>query len=208
MGHFPFFVDLSDKQGLIVGGGRIALGKIRRLLPYDPRLTVAAPAILEEIETIPGIILVKTRFSPEMLEDKYFVIAATSDREVNHQISGLCREQGLLVNVVDDKEACTFLFPSLVKRGKLSVGISTEGASPSAAIYLKEQISTSLPDNIEEILEFLDSKRQAVRERIPEEKQRARFFSDLFRMCMEREGIPTEEEWFRMLLERGRHREE
>ena len=69
MGHFPFFVDLSDKQGLIVGGGRIALGKIRRLLPYGPRLTVAAPAILEEIETIPGIILVKTRFSPEMLED-------------------------------------------------------------------------------------------------------------------------------------------
>ena len=64
---------------------------------------------------------------PEDIEGCAFVIAATDDRELNHRISALCQEKEILVNVVDDKDYCGFLFPSLVKEGKLTVGISTAG---------------------------------------------------------------------------------
>ena len=107
----------------MAGGGTVALRKIEKLVPYGPRLTVAAAEVREEILQTEGVTVLREPFQEYMLEGKYFVIAATDDREMNHRISRLCRERGLLVNVVDDRQACSFIFPSLVKRGKLSVEI-------------------------------------------------------------------------------------
>ena len=203
MGYFPFFVDLSDREGLIVGGGAIALRKIEKLLPYGPRLTVAAPLFQSEIEAIKDISLLKTPFSEDMLDGKYFVLAATDDKELNHRIWELCKAKNILVNVVDDKEVCTFLFPSLVKKGKLTVGISTEGASPSAAIYIKEHLNQWIPQFFDEILDFLEKSRPQVRKGISEEKERAKFLVALFRQCMKEERALTDKE-FKDLLNRKR----
>ncbi len=130
MAYFPFFIDLEQKEGLIVGGGRVALGKARRLLPYGPRLTVAAPQIFPDFYELEGIALLEEPFVPEILDGKCFVIAATGDVPLDRRIARLCRERDILVNVVGDREACTFLFPALVKRGDLSIGISTGGPTP------------------------------------------------------------------------------
>ena len=137
MGYFPFFVDLEGQPGLIVGGGTVALRKADKLLPYGPHLTVVSPHILPELERIPGLTLSRREFSPADLDGMLFAIAATDDRGLNRRIAELCRERHIPVNAVDDREACSFLFPALVKRGDLSVGISTGGASPTAAIWLK-----------------------------------------------------------------------
>lgn len=185
MAYFPFFMELSGREGLIVGGGAVALRKIRKLLPYGPQLTVAAAEFYPEVEEIPGLILCRQPFSPELLEGKFFVIAATDDPTVNHWISALCRQRHIPVNVVDDRAACSFLFPALVKQGALSIGISTGGASPSAAIYLKEQIQALLPDNFGDLLVWLDSLREEIKAAIPEERRRAAFFSQLFCACMQ-----------------------
>lgn len=196
MSYFPFFVDLADKEGLIVGGGAVALRKIEKLLPYGPKLTVAALDFEKRIEETEGICLQRRCFVPEMLDGKYFAIAATDDREMNHVISRLCRERGILVNVVDDKEECGFIFPSLVKRGRLSVGISTEGASPSGAIRIREELERWIPENFDEILEFLERKRAVVKGEIPGEKRRSLFFAELFEQCMELgRGLTDEEFW-------------
>lgn len=159
MGYFPFFVELSGKDGLIVGGGVTALRKSQKLLPYGPRLTVASPAITEEIRMIDGPLLLFRPFSPDLLAGKAFVIASTDNRKLNHRISTLCKSRHIPVNVGDDQAACTFLFPALVKQGTLSFGISTGGVSPSAAIYLKEQIAALLPDHFEELLTYLEVQR-------------------------------------------------
>ena len=103
MGYFPFFVDLDGKQGLIVGGGIVALRKIENLLPYGPQLTVAAMSFESEIEKIEGLLLLQKSFAADMLEGKYFVIAATDDRELNHVIANLCQEKNILVNVVEHR---------------------------------------------------------------------------------------------------------
>lgn len=186
MGYFPFFIELSDREGLIVGGGPVAARKVEKLLPYGPRLTVAASEITDEIARQSGLTLIRGPFVPEMLAGKAFVIAATDNRELNHEIAALCAAQQIPVNVVDDPEACTFLFPALVKRGDLSVGISTGGASPSAAVWLKEKIEAELPERFEEILDYLAAVRPEVKSVVPEARRGA-VFARLFHRCMELE---------------------
>ena len=190
----------------MAGGGTVALRKIEKLVPYGPRLTVAAAEVRKEILQTEGVTVLREPFQEYMLEGKYFVIAATDDREMNHRISRLCRERGLLVNVVDDRQACSFIFPSLVKRGKLSVGISTEGASPSAAIHIKEHLNQWIPESFDEILDFLEKCRPQVKKRISCERERAACFTALFTRCMEA-GRPLTEEEFKSMLDEKVHKE-
>lgn len=185
MSCFPFFMEIGGSPALIVGGGKVALRKIEKLLPYGPRLTVAAPEIAAEIAALPGLVLLRRPFREEDLEGMVFAVAATGDRVLNRRVADLCREKRIPVNVVDDPEACTFLFPALVKQGRLSVGISSAGSSPSAAIWLKEQITALLPERLEEILDYLGSIRPAVKAALPEEADRAGAFSALFSRCRE-----------------------
>lgn len=199
MSCFPFFVELNEKQGLIVGGGVTALRKIQKLLPYGPMLTVAAPEIHREIERLPELKLLRQSFDPTLLEGNDFVIAATDDAPLNRKIADLCRQRGILVNVVDSRADCTFLFPALVKRGELTVGISTGGASPSAAVWLKEQIGALVPDNMEEILNYLERQRSSVRTMFPEEARRGAVLKELFLTCMERKRPLGEEETAELL---------
>ena len=199
MGYFPFFMELEGREGLVVGGGAVAARKVQKLQLYGPRLTVAAPEILPEIAELPGVTLLRRAFAPGMLEGKCFVIAATDSREVNRGIAALCRERGIPVNAVDDKEACTFLFPALVKRGDLTVGVSTAGASPSAAAWVGRRVSERLPEDFGELLDYLASLRPMVRKRVAEEN-RAAVFARLFSDCME-EGFPLKEAALAAVLE-------
>lgn len=185
MSCFPFFMEIGGRPALIAGGGTVALRKIEKLLPYGPRLTVAAPDISAEIEALPGLRLLRRPFRPGDLEGMAFAVAATADREVNRRIAALCRARSIPVNVVDDPAACTFLFPALVKRGELSIGISSGGASPSAAVFVKDRVEALLPDHIEDILDFLKAVRPGVKAALPEEEVRARAFAALFRRCLE-----------------------
>ncbi len=185
MACFPFFVDLRAKQGLIVGGGMVALRKIEKLQPFSPALRVIAPEICLEIRQMQGLQLEKREFMPGDETGAFFVIAATNDPECNQQIATCCREKGILVNVVDDAANCTFLFPALVQQGNLTVGISTAGSSPTAAICLKEQIREMIPDCFEEILEFLQQQRDVIKSQGMNEKQRSLLLRKLFFAAME-----------------------
>lgn len=193
MAYFPFFVDLEGQRGLIVGGGTVALRKAEKLLPYGPALTVVAPEPVSELAALP-VELTRREFQPEDLDRADFVIAATDNEEENHRISALCQGRKIPVNVVDDKEACSFLFPALVRRGNLSVGVSTGGSSPTAAIWLKEQIEGLLPEQTEEILTWLEAQRPLLKEHLPDQRARAACFARLFAACLERGRPLTEEE--------------
>lgn len=184
MAWFPFFMDVSQGDGLVVGGGAVALRKIEKLLPYQPRLTVCAPSFLPEIERVPGLALLRRAFEPSMLEDKLFVIAATDDNALNSEIAALCRTKRVPVNAVDDRAACTFLFPALVKRGPLSVGISTGGASPSGAVYWKKRVDALIPEDAGDLLDYLDGLRETVKEAVPDARDRAAAFAALFDLCV------------------------
>lgn len=194
MGYFPFFIDLKDRQGLIVGGGRVALHKIKKLLPFEPSLTVVAPEILPEIEEIPAICCRRCEFAAADLEGIFFAIAASDREEVNEAVSRLCMEKGILVNVVDDKDKCGFLFPSLVKEGALTIGVSTGGASPRIAMTVRDRAASELPGHMEEILDYLASIRSLGKEKIEDARLRAEFFKETADFCMEHDRVLSQEE--------------
>lgn len=202
MGYFPFFMDIAGKNGLVAGGGRIAAHKLHKLLPYGAKLRVVAPEVSAELAQFAfanDICVIKRAFQPEDLTEMHFVIAASDDREVNAAIGRICRERGILVNVVDDKEACGFIFPSLVKAGKLSIGISTEGASPEAAASIRSQIAALIPADMEEILDYLNMLRPLAKEYIKDSERRAAFLRDMARTCMDQNVVFDEQETMRRL---------
>ena len=123
MSYFPLFVELEGCPALVVGGGRVALGKARRLRSFGARVRC-----------------VKRRFRPADLRGARLVVAATNDPAVNKQVSRLARRRGIPVNVVDQPALCSFVFPSVVRRGRLVLAVSTGGASPALAKWIRKDL--------------------------------------------------------------------
>ena len=181
---FPIFLDLRGKKVLIVGGGHVALRKAERLAPYGASITAVAPGFAPGFAALSGVTALERRFQPGDVEGSALVIAATDDAELNAAVSELCAWEGIPVNVVDDLALCSFVFPALVRRGELSVGISTGGASPSAAQYIRRLVEEQVPDGFEEILDFLAARRAQLKSALPAERRSAAYAA-LFSRCME-----------------------
>lgn len=191
---FPIFINLEGRRVLIAGGGHVALRKAERLSPYGADIFAVAPEFIPGFAGIPGVTLLERRFEPGDIDGAALVIAATDDPELNAAVSELCRWENIPVNVVDDLEKCSFVFPALVQRGELSVGISTGGASPSAAQYVRRGVEQLVPEGFEGILDFLSAHRAEVKAALPPE-QRAAAFAALFERCLERGGPLSEAEF-------------
>ena len=202
MAYFPFFVEMEGQHGLVAGGGTVALRKVEKLLPYGAQLTIVAPKVCKELQKLAGQGALQIRqetVRPEMVDAYDFVVAATDDKEVNHALASRSREQKIPVNVVDDKDYCSFLFPSLVRSGALSVGISTGGASPTAAVWLRKQIEQLLPDSLPEILLWLEQLRPTMFRILPTESRRAKAYATLLESALKK-GRPLNDTEMILLL--------
>lgn len=194
MGYFPFFMELEGKRGVIVGGGKVAARKVEKLLGFGPDLTVIAPEIkacvriqgeLLQEDAAASLHFEERAFQVADLHGAYFVIAATDDEALNGQIADYCKAQRIPVNVVDDREKCTFFFPALVKDGPLTVGISTDGKSPLASSWVRREIDGILPEGLGGIVDLLGQIRPAVMALKAEEAERKALFEKLFSHCMD-----------------------
>lgn len=179
MAYFPFFVDIEKQNCLIVGGGIVALRKVEVLLPYDPDITVVAPEFapeLRELAETSAIRLEERAFSMEDLTGRDFVVAATDDQVLNQQISLTCKKERIPVNVVDVKDECSFIFPSIVRDGDIVIGISSGGKSPAVTQYLKKQIRKVIPDGYGRLVKQLGEYRDFVKKRVEDVNQRSVIF--------------------------------
>ena len=204
MAYFPFFVDLEGKHGLIVGGGAVALRKAQKLLPYGPRLAVVAPELKAEFWELHGVEFLRRPFAVTDLDGCAFAVAATDDRELNHRIAELCKKQHIPVNVADSREDSTFLFPALLRRGELSVGVSASGAAPAAAAWTRDRFDQIRPDRLEDILQYLENIRELLRQAVPDGETRRRLLAVLAADCMEAGRPLTEEELHQRLADAER----
>ena len=173
MSYFPFFTDISDKTFLIIGGGNVASDNILSLKRFTDRIIVVAPET--EIE---GVRVIRKEYDSGDLALGDYVVAAVGVREIDRRIARDCRAAGIPVNVVDDIEYCDFIFPSIVKRGKLTVAISTSGSSPLYARMLREQLEEMLPENIEQVLDEMQELRERTAEEVADQKERARIYRE------------------------------
>ncbi len=127
---FPLFVDLSQKEILIVGAGTIARRRIRTLCGFAGHMTVVAPGVDPEIRELAKdypITVWEREFEPGDLAGKDFVLAAADDEALNRDIYVMCREKGIPANNCSDKTMCDFQFPSVVKDGDVVIGINASG---------------------------------------------------------------------------------
>ena len=206
MAYFPFYVELKDVSVLIVGGGKVALHKVKRILDTTPQpspntnhKSSTTLTRLANIKNIKGVEWEEREFEDSDVEGVRFVIAAAGDEELDEHITSLCNDKGILINVVDVKDKCDFIFPSVVSRGKLEIGISSSGASPRITTLLAWEIDSILPDNIEEILDYLEKLRPYAKQKISNDVLRARFLSYMAELTYSRRNIPDDEELEKIL---------
>ena len=123
--------------------------------------------------------VIRREYRTEDLDEVDYVIAATGIREINDKVCREAKQRRIPVNVVDDPENCDFIFPSVVRRGRMVVGVSTGGAGPRVAVRLRKQIEEMLPEDIEEILDILARERIRAKKEIPDPVQRRKYLMDL-----------------------------
>ena len=180
MRHFPAFLDLRGRPALIVGGGEVASRKLALLERAGAEVTVVAPRAappLRERAARGELRLLCREFLPSDLEGAALVVVATSARASNRLIARHCRARGILVNVVDDAQASSFIVPAIVDRDPVVVAISTGGASPVLARRIRERLEASLPTRLGELARWLASLRDKARS-LPAAARR-RFFEGL-----------------------------
>jgi len=180
--YLPLFHAIHDQRVLVVGAGRIALRRCKKLLEYGIQVDVVAPDILPELKTLLQKHQQKytaAEFSAEYLKECFFVVAATDQRELNAHIAALCKEKKIPVNVVDDPAACDFIFPMTVDREPLSIAIASGGASPILSRLLKNLIHGLVPASYGNLAALVGRYRNAVRQKIPEESKRVAFWESV-----------------------------
>ncbi|MFO7257661.1 MAG: bifunctional precorrin-2 dehydrogenase/sirohydrochlorin ferrochelatase [Bacteroidota bacterium] len=155
---FPVFLKLEELHTLLVGAGNVGLEKLTAILKNSPeaRITVVAPFISEPVrelaESHPRVRLLPRKFRRTDLVGADVVILATSDRALHERIRKETRKRGILINVADTPDLCDFYLGSIVTKGNLRIGISTNGKSPTIARRIREFFELALPDEADELL--------------------------------------------------------
>ncbi len=173
--YYPAFINLSGKQCIVVGGGKVAERKVLSLLDSGAAVKVISPAITDTIERQKQrgrIKHIKRNYRSGDLKDAFLVIAATSDEDLNRKVS---EEAPCLVNVVDMPEMANFIVPSVVNRGPMTIAVSTSGASPAAARAVRKEIELLYNKNFGQYLNFLKQMRKKIIKAIPDKKAREMF---------------------------------
>jgi precorrin-2 dehydrogenase / sirohydrochlorin ferrochelatase len=166
---FPIFLKLEELETLIVGGGNVGLEKLTALLKSSPKagVTLVAGNIREEIKLLAAenkkIKLIERNFRVRDLQYKDLVILATDDQKLHEKIRVLTRKKRILVNVADTPNLCDFYLGSVVTKGNIKIGVSTNGKSPTIAKRIREFFEEILPEDTETLLTNMQHIRDKVK---------------------------------------------
>ncbi len=169
MSLFPVYLKLEGKRVVVIGGGNVAERKVSDLLQCGGKVTVISPFLsggLTEMLKQKRVEWIAKTFSPRLLPSNTFlIIAATDDADINMQAYRLARERGILINVVDNPDLCDFYVPSVVRKGDITIAISSGGRAPSFSRAVRESLEELIPDELEKALDYIDAMRRKLRER-------------------------------------------
>ncbi len=161
--RYPVFLDLRDKPVLVVGAGRVAVRKVKGLLEAGARVRVVAPEAADEIRGMAAsgrLVWVSRGFEPADLEGTVLAFVATSDPAVNRAAAAAARERGVWANVADDPGASDVHVPAVMRQGPVAVAVSTGGASPELAAWLRDRVAEALPRRLGDLAEWARQVRQ------------------------------------------------
>lgn len=166
---FPIYVKLDQIQTLLVGAGPVGLEKLLAILQNSPqaKVQVVAREVSTEFRTAiagnPNISLAERSFEPVDMNAKDLIIMATNNPAFNQEVQQLAKARNILLNIADKPELCDFYLGSVVQKGNLKIGISTNGKSPTIAKRLKELLNDLLPEEIDETLNLMAHYRNSIK---------------------------------------------
>lgn len=209
MAYFPMFVDMTERECLIVGGGNVAYRKVIVMLDFGAKVTVVAEDICDELRKLTiddiasedktgsytankenRITFIKRRFEPKDCDGMEMVIAATDDNALNHEIAEYCKANGIMVNAVDQKADCSFIFPSYIKEKNLVAAFSSGGNSPVLTQYLKGKEQEILTPFLGELNEYMGQIREKVIAQYDTQAERKRVFKEILCAAIDNGRIP------------------
>ena len=174
---FPAYFSLENRKILLIGGGNIALEKLEKLVDFTKEIRVISKEFSSDFEAFASAHAIPTEQRAYLRGDILgydIVIVATDTVTLHQEIYEESRTTRILVNSVDNTVYCDFIFPSYIKRGDLTISISTSGASPALAKRLRAYIEALIPPQIEGFLKEMRS----LRNTMPKGKERMRFFEE------------------------------
>lgn len=197
--YFPMYLDLEKANVLIVGAGREAIDKLEKLSNYHPLFYLygsVAPAV-----SAPYTVLSSEKSVYEWIDclNPIMIINSQETAIDAKALYAYACERKIPINTVDCPSFCTFIFPSIIKKGKLSIGISTSGASPAAARSIRQQMESLLPDTIDEILDWLLIMRTTLKTELPDTQVRKNVYRLLYRQAFEKKRPLDESEVHQLL---------
>lgn len=180
--YYPAFLDLNGKQSVIIGGGKVAERKCSSLIKTGAEITLISPEITKKLENYlsKGLIRHKRReYKNGDIKSAFLTIVATDSAEVNRRVYVDAKRLNRLINVADNPSLCTFIVPSLVRRGDLTIAVSTGGASPVAAKAIRKELELLYGPEIALYLKRLKEIRLKALKEIPDKKERERFLKGI-----------------------------
>jgi len=183
MDLLPLFHNLNGRRCVMVGGGSVALRKIRPLIEVGAKVEIIAPEINTAITDLAekhSLCLYQRKFNNADLEGAALVIAATDDKQLNKQVSEQAQKLNIPVNVVDQPELCSVVFPSIVDRSPVQIAISSGGTAPVLARMLRTRLESLIPSGYGFLAQLAGKFRQQVKEKITEPNSRKAFWEDVF----------------------------
>lgn len=179
MKYFPLFLEINQRQCLVVGGGSVATRKVKSLLKSGADVTLISPEVspfIQELADIGTINLLLREFQSTDLIDVFLVIAATNNTNLNSQIAQQANDANVLVNVADNPDLGSFIFPSVVDRSPVTVAISTGGASPVFARQLRMRLDSIIPKSTGVLASITEEYREKVKQTFPRPTDRKEFW--------------------------------
>jgi len=179
---YPAFIDLENRPVLVVGGGIIAERKVETLLEAGALVTVVSPQITEQLDAYgqSNRISVRQRgFIPSDVDGVSLVISATDDPTTQTEVASIAASKNVLVNTVDKPELCSFIVPAILRRGDITIAISTSGKSPSLAAELRARLDRVLTEEFARTANVLGAVRQEVHRQFAGSDDRKRVFDSI-----------------------------
>jgi siroheme synthase-like protein len=169
--YYPVYIQLQGRPCVVIGGGKIAEGKVDGLLAAEAKVTVISPELtphLQELASQNKLTYISREYRPGDLTGAFLVICATDQAEINPQVWQEASANHQLVNVVDDTARCNFIAPSILRKGDLTIAISTSGKAPALAVRLKERLQEEIGPEYERFLELAGELREPLTRYIPD----------------------------------------
>ncbi len=192
MAYFPFMIDLEKKRCVIAGAGKVAVRKAEQMIEFGADVTVVAPDICVQMRTLfegkkNQMCLIQRKITKEDIVSADVVIMATNQPAVNEEMAAFCKEQRILVNVVDVKKDCGFYFPAIIKEEDVVISVSTGGCSPLLASGIKKEIQQGLSKDYGSIARKMGQRRQKIIDMVEDPAERKRLLKEMLIEIMERE---------------------